>query len=68
MLSTKGKALRGGFSFLLFSFDLLNSLIYDLKRSVDLRCRFDHVLHSFIDDLVFFTKERGLPDMNEYCL
>ena len=32
---------------------LLNSLIYDLKRSVDLRWLFDPVLHSFLDYLVF---------------
>ena len=29
-----------------WSFDLLNSMIYDLKRSVDLRWLFDPVLHS----------------------
>ena len=34
------------------SFDLLNSMIYDLKRSVDLRWLFDPVLHSSLDDLV----------------
>ena len=28
------------------SFDLLNSIIYDLKRSVELRFLFDPVLHS----------------------
>ena len=33
-------------------FDLLNSMIYDLKRSVDLRRLFDPVLHSSLDDLV----------------
>ena len=33
-------------------FDLLNSIIYDLKISLDLRRLFDQVLHSFLDDLV----------------
>ena len=32
--------------------DRLNSMIYDLKRSVDLRCLIDLVLHSSFDDLV----------------
>ena len=32
--------------------DQLNSMIYDLKRSVELRCLIDLVLHSSIDDLV----------------
>ena len=34
------------------SFYLLNSMIYDLKRSVDLRWLYDPVLHSSLDDLV----------------
>ena len=34
-------------------FDLLNSMIFDLKRSVDLRSLFDLVLHSSFDDLVW---------------
>ena len=34
------------------SFDLLNSMIYDLKRSVDLRWLFDPLLHSSLHDLV----------------
>ena len=33
-------------------FDLLNSMICDLKRSVDLRWLFDTVLHPSLDDLV----------------
>ena len=33
-------------------FDLLNSMIYDLKRSEDLRWLFEPVLHSSLDDLV----------------
>ena len=33
-------------------FDLLNSMIYDPKRSVDLRLLLDQVLHSSLDDLV----------------
>ena len=33
-------------------FDLLNSIIYDLKISLDLRWLCDQVLHSFLDDLV----------------
>ena len=33
-------------------FDLLNSMNFDLKRSVDLRWFFDPVLHSSLDDLV----------------
>ena len=33
-------------------FDILNSMIYDLKRSVHLRWLFDPVLHSSSDDLV----------------
>ena len=33
-------------------FDILNSMIYDLKRSVDLRLLFDPVLHSPLDDLI----------------
>ena len=33
-------------------FDLLNSMNFDLKRSVDLRWFFDLVLHSSLDDLV----------------
>ena len=33
-------------------FDLLNSITYDLKRSVDLRWLFDPVLHSSSNDLV----------------
>ena len=33
-------------------FDRLNSMIYDLKRSVDPRWLFDPVLHSSFDDLV----------------
>ena len=33
-------------------FNLLNSMIYDLKRSIDLRWLFDLVLYSFLDDLV----------------
>ena len=36
-------------------FDLLNFIIYDLKRSVDLRLLFDPVLHSSLDDLVLCT-------------
>ena len=36
-------------------FDLLNSITYDLKRSVDLRWLFDLVLHSFSDELVLTT-------------
>ena len=36
------------------SFDLLNSMIYDLKRFVDLRWLFGPVLHSSLDDLVWF--------------
>ena len=39
------------------SFDLLNSMIYDLKRSVDLRGLFDPVLHSSLDDLVICHTE-----------
>ena len=40
------------------SFDLLlNSMIYDLKRSVDLRGLFDPVLHSSLDDLVICHSE-----------
>ena len=35
--------------------DLLNSMIYDLKRSVDLRWLFDPVLHSSSDDLVILN-------------
>ena len=35
------------------SFDLLNSMIYDLKLSVDLRWLFDLVLHVSLEDLVF---------------
>ena len=35
-------------------FDILNSMIYDLKISVDLRRLFDPVLHSSLDDLVLF--------------
>ena len=34
------------------SFDLLTSIISDLKRSVNLRWLFDPVLHSSLDDLV----------------
>ena len=39
----------------LWQFDLLNSMIYYLKRSVNLRRLFDPVLHSFLNDLVIFT-------------
>ena len=35
--------------------DLLKSIIYDLKRSVDLRRLLDLVLHSSLDDLVFLS-------------
>ena len=35
--------------------DLLNSMIYNLKRSVHLRWLLDLVLHSSLDDLVFQT-------------
>ena len=34
------------------SFDLFNSMIYDLKRYVGLRWLFDPVLHSSLDDIV----------------
>ena len=34
------------------SIDLLNSMIYDLKRFEDLRWLFDPVQHSSLDDLV----------------
>ena len=34
-------------------FDLLSSIIYDLKRSVDLRWLFDPVFHSFLGDLFY---------------
>ena len=34
--------------------DLLNSIIYDLKRSLDQRWLFDPVLHSSLDDLVLW--------------
>ena len=43
----------GGRTVLSRFFDLLNSIIYDLKRSVDLRWLFDPVLHWSLDDLVF---------------
>ena len=33
-------------------------MIYDLKRSLDLRCLFDLVLHSSLDDLVLFEKKK----------
>ena len=39
------------------SLDLLNSVIYDLKGSVDLRGLFDPVLHSSLDDLVICHTE-----------
>ena len=42
------------------SFDLLNSMIYDLKRSVDLRQLFDPVLYSSLDDLVLLMFENLL--------
>ena len=38
------------------SFDLLNSMIYDLKRSVDLRWLLDPVLYSSLGDLVSALK------------
>ena len=41
-------------------FDLLNSMIYDLKRSVDLRRLFDPVLYSSLEDLVILMFE-NLP-------
>ena len=44
---------RGGGAVSSRSFDLLNSMIYDLKGSVNLRWLFDPVLHSSLDDLVF---------------
>ena len=37
-------------------FDLLNSMIYGLKRSIDLRWLFDLVLNSSLDDLVVSRK------------
>ena len=36
-------------------FDRLNSMIYDLKRSLHLRWLFDPVLHSSLDYLVFLS-------------
>ena len=38
-------------------FGLLNSMIFDLKRSVDLGRLFDPVLHSSLDDLVFNSRD-----------
>ena len=35
-------------------FDLLNSMIHDVKRSVDLRLLFDAVLYASLDGLVFW--------------
>ena len=45
-------------------FDLLNPMIYDLKRSVDIRWLFDPVLHSSLDDLVImlYNDENGQED------
>ena len=41
------------------SFDLLNSMIYDLKRSIELRWLFDPVLHSLVRWSCFlFIKNR----------
>ena len=48
----KGGDGEGGVALSPRSFDLFNSKIYDLKRSVDLRWLFDPVLHSSLDDLV----------------
>ena len=42
-------------------FDLLNSMIDDLKRSVDLRWLFDPVLHSSINPLVLNAEEPFNP-------
>ena len=39
------------------SFDLLNSIICDLKRSADLRPLFDLVLHSSLDDFVLYSNK-----------
>ena len=45
-------------------FDRLNSMIYDLKRSIHLRWLFDPVLHSSLDDLVFYrTRVRSLATL-----
>ena len=35
-------------------FDLLNSMIYDVKKSVDQKWLFDAVLHASLDDLVYW--------------
>ena len=40
------------------SFDLLDTMIYDLKRSKDLRCLFDPVLHSSSDDPVYNCRQK----------
>ena len=46
LISKKGGWGGGGGAVSSRFFDLLNSMIYDLKRSVDLRWLFDPVLHS----------------------
>ena len=43
------------------SFDLLKSMIYDLKRSFNLRKLFNPVLHSSLDDLVLLLLTLFLP-------
>ena len=45
-------------------FDLLNSVIYDLKRSIGLRWLFDPVLHSSLDDLVVLTKGAKVSEID----
>ena len=50
-------------------FDLSNSMIYDLERSVDLRWLFDPMLHSSLDDLVtiFFIALKCIsPDSKSF--
>ena len=53
-------------------FDLLNSMIYDLKRSVDLNWFIDQVLHSSFDDLVFIGQtccfwKSNIPISSKLC-
>ena len=54
-------------------FYLLNSMIFDLKRSIDLICLFDPVLYSSLDDLVIihddcdgYQHHHGGKDCNDH--
>ena len=56
LLSSKKGGWVGGGAVSSRFFDLLNSMMYDLKRSADIRQLFGPVLHSSLDDhvLIFF--------------